>query len=337
MHGGICILGAGSWGTALAISLAEAGRQVTLWVRREELAQELRSLRKNEVYLKGILLPDTIRIVTRVKDAVSNSSMVVCAVPSQKVRALAESLDPWLSHKHLVVSVAKGVENGTLMLTSEVLSDVLKNVPRDNIGVVYGPSHAEEVARGLPATVVASAYGKETAASIQYAFMSSRLRVYVNSDIVGVQVGGSVKNVMAIAAGISDGVGFGDNAKAAIVTRGISEIRKLGVAMGGSPDTFSGLSGIGDLVVTCMSGLSRNRYLGEQVGKGRTIGEIQAEMNMVAEGVFTTQSIVALARNYRVEMPISEAVYAILFEGKKPLQAVSELMHREAKQEDWLA
>ena len=333
----IGIVGAGSWGTALAVSLALSGKETALWARRQELVDTMRSTQQNQPYLNGIQLPSTIHVSCDLEQVIASSSMVVFATPSQSVRHTAERAQPYITSQHRVVSVSKGIENETLLLTSEVLKDVLSDVPDNNIGVLYGPSHAEEVARKVPSTVVAAAYHRETARAIQDAFMAPWLRVYINTDIKGVQVGGSVKNVMAIAAGISDGVGFGDNTKAAIVTRGISEIRRLGVAMGGQSETFSGLSGIGDLVVTCMSGLSRNRYLGEQIGQGKTLREVQAEMKMVAEGVRTTQSVVALAKRYDVEMPITEAVYAILFEGVHPLDAVGGLMGRAAKEEEWIA
>ena len=336
MNERIGIIGAGSWGTALAISLAHNGRQVYLWARRSELVQEVQATRKNEVYLKDVSIPDSIQISANLEQVLESSSIVLFAVPSQSVRSVCDEARRYIKAYQRIVSVSKGIENNTLKLASEVLEDALPDIPKNNISVLYGPSHAEEVAKGIPSAVVVSSYERETAILIQQAFVSQRLRVYLNPDIVGVQVGGSVKNVMAIAAGISDGVGFGDNTKAAIVTRGISEIRRLGVAMGAEPATFSGLSGIGDLVVTCMSGLSRNRYLGEQIGMGRLMDEVIKEMKMVAEGVRTTQSVMALAEKYNVEMPITEAVYRILFQGRKPLEAVNDLMGREAKEEDWM-
>lgn len=336
MNERIGIIGAGSWGTALAVSLAVNGRRVSLWARREDLVNEIQHTRRNEVYLKEVHIPEAIRVTSHLEDVLLNHRILIFAVPSQSARSVSEQARPYIDKSQIIVSVAKGVENGTLKLASEVLADTLEAVPREKIGVLYGPSHAEEVARGIPSAIVASSYSQETAVEIQQAFLSSRLRVYVNPDMVGVQIGGSVKNVMAIAAGISDGVGFGDNTKAAIITRGMSEIKRLGVAMGAKPETFSGLSGIGDLVVTCMSGLSRNRYFGEQIGKGRLMGDIVDEMKMVAEGVRTTESIIALAQKFDVEMPISEAVYRILFEGKKPLEAVRDLMGRQAKEEEWI-
>ena len=332
----IVIIGAGSWGTALAISLARNGKAVCLWTRKEEAARIMRETRKNTAYLKEANLPASILITSDLEEALRGRSFVVLATPSQSIRKVVQSCVPYLEPAAEIVSTAKGIEINTLLLTTEVILDVVKDADTRKVGVLYGPSHAEEVALGMPTTVVASARTLEAARLIQEVFMSPQLRVYMNPDMRGVQIAGSVKNVLAIAAGISDGIGFGDNAKAAIVTRGLAEMRRLGVAMGGRPETFSGLAGIGDLVVTCMSGLSRNRYLGEQIGKGHTLNEIESEMNMVAEGVKTTQSVHALGEKYGVELPITEAVHAILFEGSKPLEAVSDLMGRSARFEDGL-
>jgi glycerol-3-phosphate dehydrogenase (NAD(P)+) len=249
---------------------------------------------------------------------------------------VAETLTPFTRPDVTVVSLAKGIENETLMTTTQVLGDVFTDVPEEQIGVLYGPSHAEEVAEGRPTTVVAAAPSEAAAEQIQSAFMTERLRVYVNADVMGVQIGGSAKNVLAIAAGIADGVGYGDNAKAALITRGLAEIRRLGLAMGARAETFSGLASIGDLVVTCMSQHSRNRHLGEQIGQGKTLDEVLDGMDMVAEGVRTTQSIHDLAQRYDLELPITEAVYAVLFEGERPRDMVRELMTRSAKREHWL-
>jgi glycerol-3-phosphate dehydrogenase (NAD(P)+) len=235
-----------------------------------------------------------------------------------------------------VVSLAKGIENETQQTMSQVLADELPDVSPQQIGVLYGPSHAEEVAQGRPTTVVAAAPTEPRAEWIQHAFMTERLRVYANTDVVGVEIGGSAKNVLAIAAGISDGVGYGDNAKAALVTRGLAEMRRLGLAMGAEVRTFAGLAGIGDLLVTCMSTHSRNRYFGEQVGQGRTLEEVETEMDMVAEGVRTTRAIRALAQRHGVEMPITDAVHSVLFEGERPDNVVDDLMTRSAKREHWL-
>jgi glycerol-3-phosphate dehydrogenase (NAD(P)+) len=330
------MLGAGSWGTALAITLAGSGHDVSLWVRRPESAAVMQQDRRNPSYLPEASIPESVRITSDLGEAVNGAGIWVFAIPSQSVRGVARQLQPYAQRDLTVVSVAKGIENGTLLTTTQVLGEVLDNVSSRRIGVLYGPSHAEEVVLGMPTTLVASAPDPDVACQIQDVFMTPRLRVYVNSDLIGVEIGGSVKNVLAIAAGISDGIGYGDNAKAALITRGMAEIQRLGMAMGADPATFSGLTGIGDVIVTCMSKLSRNRYVGEQIGRGRTLADVEAEMSMVAEGVRTTQSVCELARRYGIEMPIAEAVHAILFEGKKPQEAVHELMTREAKREDWL-
>ncbi|HMB92653.1 MAG TPA: NAD(P)H-dependent glycerol-3-phosphate dehydrogenase [Rhodothermales bacterium] len=332
----IAVFGAGSWGTALAISLVSARHDVTLWARRAEAAEAMQRNRHNPVYLPEASLPEQLKLTSDLEAAARNKDLWLIATPSHAVRELAERLLSYLHRDLIVVSVAKGIENDTLYTTSQVLAEVLEPLDAERIGVLYGPSHAEEVATGRPTTVVAAAPSIEVAEQIQSLFMTPELRVYVNDDVLGVEIGGSVKNVMAIAAGMSDGIGYGDNAKAAIITRGMAEIQRLGIAMGAQASTFSGLTGIGDLVVTCTSQHSRNRYLGEQIGQGKTLEEVQRDMKMVAEGVKTTASVYALAQKYHIEMPITEAVYAILFEGKKPKDAVLELMTRSAKQEDWL-
>lgn len=297
----------------------------------------MRESRRNPDYLPEAVLPDSISISSDLAASVDGADLWLIATPSQAVRSVAEQLEP-LSHPGLVVvSVAKGIENGTLLTTTCVLRDTLPRVPLSRLAVLYGPSHAEEIARRVPTAVVAAAYDRATAEYIQNVFMSPTLRVYVNDDVRGVEIAGSVKNILALGAGISDGVGFGDNAKAALITRGIAEIRRLGVAMGANPRTFAGLAGIGDLIVTCMSGLSRNRNLGEKIGRGMSLEQAEAEMTMVAEGVRTTASVHDLAKKLGVEMPITEAVYCILFRGKPPLEAVQDLMMRSAKNEDWLA
>ena len=332
----VAVIGAGSWGTALAISLAESGHDVRLWARREQAAERMRSERHNPSYLPDADIPEQIGISSDLDAVVADREFWVFATPSQAVRSVAERLAGQTPDGLIVVSVAKGIENTTLLTTTEVLAESLPTVPRGRIGVLYGPSHAEEVARHVPTTVVAAAHDVDVAEETQSLFMTTKLRVDVNQDVRGVEIAGSVKNVLAIAAGISDGVGFGDNAKAAILTRGMAEIRRLGVAMGADPLTFAGLAGIGDLVVTCMSGLSRNRHLGELIGKGMTLEEAEATMTMVAEGVRTTASVVELARRHDVEMPITFAVHSILFENKSPQEAVRDLMMRSAKREDWL-
>jgi len=334
----IAVLGAGSWGTALAYSLSVFGdHDVQLWARRPDLVNQIRHERRNLEYLPNTVLPERVRVTADVEEAVEGSRLVVFAMPSQAVRPVAGHLADRLDQDHTVVSVAKGIEVGTLMTTSQVLRDVLVAADHDKVGVLYGPSHAEEVGAGKPTTVVVAMPDDAAAHAAQDAFMTDRLRVYVNRDLIGTEIAGSVKNVMALAAGMGDGVGLGDNAKAALVTRGLAEMKRLGFALGAEPLTFSGLAGLGDLIVTCFSRHSRNRYFGEQIGKGRTLEEVEEEMKMVAEGVKTTLSVRELAQKHGVEMPITEAVHDILFHHLRPEDAVYELMTRAAKREDMLA
>lgn len=332
----ITLFGGGSWGTALSVHLASAGRDVTLWARRPEVVEEIRRTSHNPTYLPELLIPSSVYITTDLETAATASNLWGMAVPSQNLRKRAESLRPYADEDVRVVALSKGIENDTLLTMSQVLDDVFEEVPRRQVGVLYGPSHAEEVAEGRPTTVVAAAPDETEARHIQRRFMTERLRVYLNTDVLGVEIGGSAKNVLAIAAGISDGVGYGDNAKAALVTRGLAEMQRLGRALGANPQTFSGLAGIGDLVVTCMSEHSRNRYLGEQIASGHSVDEVLGDMEMVAEGVRTTRSVYHLAQQHGVEMPITSAVHAILFDGKKPSQMVKRLMTRSAKPENWM-
>ena len=328
----IAVLGAGSWGTALAVNLAQNGHAVSLWARRPEAAAAIRQSRRTE-YLPHAEVPATVAVTSELQEAVGGAAVWLIAVPSQSVREVVAPLAAEVTGRTTIVSVAKGIETGTLLTTSGVLRDVLPAADPARVGVLYGPSHAEEVALGHPTSVVASLPGAEVAARVQALFMSPALRVYTNPDLVGVEIGGSVKNVMAIAAGISDGLGLGDNAKAALVTRGLAEITRLGLAMGADAHTFAGLAGLGDLVVTCFSQHSRNRAFGERVGRGETRDEALHASRMVVEGVQTTVSVRELARRHGVEMPITEAVHAILFEGLPPAAAVSHLMERDPKLE----
>ena len=310
---------------------------MTLWVRRPEMAEAMRRTSFNPQYLRSLPIPSSVQITSDLEAAASASDLWGLAIPSQNLRERADALRPHAHSDVRMVALSKGIENGTLMTMSQVLGDVMEGVVApDQVGVLYGPSHAEEVAEGRPTTLVAAAPVEGEARRIQQAFMTERLRVYVNTDVVGVEIGGSAKNVLAIAAGIGDGVGYGDNAKAALVTRGIAEIRRLGQALGADADTFSGLSGIGDLVVTCMSEHSRNRKLGEQIGEGHSLEEVLDQMEMIAEGVRTTKSLYELARRHDIEMPITEAVYAVLFEDRRPAEMVKRLMTRSAKREHWL-
>jgi len=329
----VTVLGAGSWGTTLALVLLENGHDVNLWTYKPAQAELMRQKRENPDFLPGIDLPPQLDIMTDIEKASRNRDLIVAAVPSQFLRSVIEKIADLDLGETVICNVAKGVENNTLMTMSEVLLDVLKHEKKENIAILSGPSHAEEVCRKMPTAIVSAAYKMKAAKVVQNAFMTPYFRVYVNEDIRGVELGGAIKNIIAVGAGISDGAGFGDNTKAAIMTRGVYEITRLGVKMGAQPRTFAGLSGIGDLIVTCMSRHSRNRYVGEQIGKGRKLEEILKEMLMVAEGVASTKSVRDLSRKHRIEMPIVESVYEMLFENKDPHKATVELMTRDAKGE----
>ncbi len=331
----IAVLGAGSWGTTLAVLLANKGHEVALWAHRSEFARALEAERENRRYLKGILFPPSLHAVADLHDAVRDAAMIVMAVPSQSLRQAASALSEVPMDDKVVVNVSKGIELGSGKRMSEVLLEALPGLDPSRLAVLYGPSHAEEVAREQPTTVVACSSSEATARLVQEAFHTRVFRVYLNTDLVGVEVAGSVKNIIAIAAGISDGLGFGDNAKAAIITRGLAEISRLSLRLGADPVTMSGLSGIGDLVVTCLSKHSRNRYVGEQIGKGRTLDDVIGEMSMIAEGVLTSKAVYELSTRLGVEMPITRAVYEMLFEGKPAQQAILDLMDREPKPENY--
>ncbi|MEX0601737.1 MAG: NAD(P)H-dependent glycerol-3-phosphate dehydrogenase [Bacteroidota bacterium] len=327
------VLGAGSWGTTLALVLLENGHDVNLWTYKPEQAEIMRDTRENPSFLPGVTLPDELRILTDSEEAAADRELIVAAVPSQFLRSVIQRIAHLDLENTIVCNVAKGIENSTLMTMSEVLLDVLEHERKENISILSGPSHAEEVWRRIPTALVSASYRMKTAKIVQDAFMNKYMRVYVNEDIRGVELGGAIKNVIAVAAGISDGAGFGDNTKAAIMTRGVYEITRLGVKLGAQPRTFAGLSGIGDLIVTCMSRHSRNRYVGEQIGKGRKLNTVLKEMVMVAEGVASCKSVRDLARKHKVEMPIVSAVYEILYENKDPRVATEELMTRDVKGE----
>ena len=331
----LAILGAGSFGTALAIAAANGGTPVTLWARREDAAEAMRQTRVNEAYLDDATIPDSVRITADLDEVLDTSRLWLYCTPAQTTRALAEITRARLRPEVFAFCASKGIEVGSLMTMSQVLQDVL-GLPNEHVGVLYGPSHAEEVAQGIPTALVAASENETAAHAFREAFMSQRLRVYVNDDVRGVEIAGSVKNVMAIASGMSDGLGGGDNTKAALITRGMAEIMRLGLALGARPMTFSGLAGIGDLVVTCMSRHSRNRKLGEMMGQGYSLQDALDTMTMVAEGVPTTQSVHELATREGVEMPISEAVYKVLFQTLNPLIGLAELMARAPKHEDYL-
>ncbi len=327
----VTVLGAGGWGTALAILLHGNGYQVRLWEYFQDRAEELRKNRHNKIFLPGIDIPRDILITHLQKDALEGSELVVFALPSHLMRPLAAGAAPLMRTGILSVNVAKGLERKTLKRMSQVLEEELpEGTP---IVTLSGPSHAEEVSRGIPTAVVASSRSESHSCQVQTAFMSPSFRVYTNDDLVGVELAGSLKNIIAIAVGICDGLGYGDNTKGALITRGLAEISRLGQALGARQETFAGLSGMGDLITTCASRHSRNRYVGEQIGRGRSLQEVLDSMEMVAEGVNTTDSGWALARRTGVEMPITEQVYGVLFERKDPRKAVNDLMTRGPKSE----
>ncbi len=330
----VAILGAGSFGTTLALVLNQNKHQVTCWSYEKKTVDEIKSKGTNEKFLPGVDIPKTIHVTTSLEETVTNAEVVVIAIPSQVVREVLGKMSEYYPVSAIWITVAKGIENGSLLRVSSVINQKL-NIDPTRIVALSGPSHAEEVSREVPTAVVSASISIKTAESIQKLFMTPYFRVYASSDIIGVELGGALKNIIALAAGICDGAGFGDNTKAALITRGLVEINRIGVKMGANANTFAGLSGMGDLVVTCMSRHSRNRYVGEQIGKGRSLDDILNEMAMVAEGVKTTKSAYELSKKENVEMPITEQVYQTLFENKSPVKAMRDLMTRESKIEDW--
>ncbi len=320
------ILGAGSWGTAIAILLANNGHKVTLWSILESEVEMLRTQREHVDKLPGVKFPDNIVVTSDLGEACTDQDVIVCAVASPYVRSTAKLAAPHIKEGQIVVNVAKGIEESTLETLSDILNDEIKGA---DIAVLSGPSHAEEVSHGIPTTVVVGAKTKETAHIIQDIFMNDCFRVYISPDIIGIELGGSIKNVIALAAGVADGLGFGDNTKAALMTRGIAEIGRLGIAMGGKIETFSGLSGVGDLIVTCTSKHSRNRNAGYLIGKGYTMQEAMDEVKQVVEGVYSAKAAYALSQKYNVSMPIVEQINCVLFQDKPAKEAVEDLLTRD--------
>ncbi len=321
----VSVIGSGSWGTALSVLLSNNGHEVVLWSRIKEKAEKIASDRENKEYLPGIILSDNIK-VTYIDDDIENSDLVILSVPSKAVRETMRRFLNYFSENQIIVNVAKGIEEGSLLRLSQIISEV---APFCRVAVLSGPSHAEEVGKGMVTACVASSESIEVAEVVQKMFMSPVFRVYTNTDIIGVEIGGALKNLIALAAGISDGVGFGDNSKAALMTRGIVEISRLGVAMGGKAETFSGLSGIGDLIVTCTSRHSRNRMAGVLLGQGKSLEETLREVHMVVEGVNTAKAAYDLSVKYNVNMPITKEIYDVLFFGQDTKQAVVNLMTRD--------
>ncbi len=329
----VTLLGAGSWGTALSVLLNENNHEVRMWEFFPELADELINQRENVRMLPGIAIPESILITNDLASALDDTEVVVFVVPTTAVRTTARAAAPHIADDPLVVNTGKGIEQGTTMRISEILDEELGDRITGHTVTLSGPSHAEEVSRKIPTTVVAASPDMDAARMTQMVFNTETFRVYTNSDQLGVELAGSLKNVIAVAAGVLDGLGFGDNTKGALMTRGLAEISRLGVELGADPLTFAGLSGMGDLITTCISRHSRNRHLGEEIGRGRTLDEALAGMVMVAEGVNMIRSAHELAVKTGVEMPITTAMFEVLFEQKKPQQAVLELMTRELKPE----
>jgi glycerol-3-phosphate dehydrogenase (NAD(P)+) len=322
------IIGAGSWGIALAVLLNGNGHKVTVWSALPDEIDMLSKEREHKQKLPGVKLPESIDFSKDLESSVKNNELLVLAVPSPFVRSTAAKMKQFVNDGQVIVSVAKGIEEETLMTLSEVIK---QEIPQAVVSVLCGPSHAEEVGRGIPTTIVAGARKRKVAELVQNTFMNERFRVYTSPDVLGMEVGSALKNVVALAAGIADGLGYGDNTKAALITRGIAEITRLGTAMGGKFETFAGLTGIGDLIVTCASMHSRNRRAGILIGQGKTMKEAMDEVKMVVEGVYSAKAAVALSKKYNVELPIIEQVNLVLFNDKPASEAVRDLMIRDKK------
>ena len=325
------VLGAGSWGTALSLMLYKNGHDVTVWSIDKKEVEMLQNEREHKSKLPNVKLPKDMTFTNDLEEGMKDKDFLVLAVPSIFTRSTARSMKPFIKSGQKVVNVAKGIEENTLMTLSEQIEEEL---PEADVAVLSGPSHAEEVGRGLPTTCVVGAKTKETAEYLQQAFMNDFFRVYISPDILGIEVGGALKNVIALAAGIADGLGYGDNTKAALITRGIAEITRLGVKMGGRTETFSGLTGIGDLIVTCASMHSRNRRAGILIGQGKSMQEAMDEVQMIVEGVYSAKAGLALAKKYNESMPIIEQINQVLFDDKSPSDAVHELMLRTGRMEN---
>jgi len=325
----VAVIGAGSWGTTLASLLSKKGYDVSLWVYEKDLAEEIERTRLNKLYLPDIRLPENIMVSHRVDEVVNKARYVLNVVPAQYTRAVFKEISPYLSNGSAIISASKGIERGTLM----TISSVLKELTGHEVAALSGPSFAKEVIKNLPTAVTLATENRNTGFLLQELFNTNTFRVYTHNDILGVEIGGALKNVIAIAAGISDSLGLGNNARASLITRGLAEITRLGVAMGAEEKTFAGLSGLGDLVLTCTSVLSRNYSLGIKLGQGMKLKDILEQTVSVVEGVETAESAFELSNKYNVEMPIVEQVYKIINEGKDPVLAVSDLMSRSMKPE----
>lgn len=327
----ISVIGAGSWGTAISKLLSTNGHEVTVWSIMEDEIRMLQEEREHKSKLPGVKLPENIEFTTDLEASVKGRDLLVLAVPSPFTRSTAHKMAAYVEPGQVIVNVAKGIEESTLMILTDIIE---QEIPQANAAVLSGPSHAEEVGRGIPTTVVAGAKDRKTAELIQNIFMNKVFRVYTSPDMLGIELGGALKNVIALAAGAADGLGCGDNTKAALITRGIAEMSRLGVAMGGRIETFNGLTGIGDLIVTCASVHSRNRKAGFLIGQGKTMQEAMDEVKMVVEGVYSAKAAMTLSRKYHISMPIVEEVNAVLFEDKPAKEALADLMLRDKKIEN---
>ncbi|MEA3362745.1 MAG: NAD(P)H-dependent glycerol-3-phosphate dehydrogenase [Thermodesulfobacteriota bacterium] len=329
----IAVIGAGSWGTTLANLLTKKGYPVTLWCYEEDLSERIKQSKINDLYLPGITLSENLQITSLLKSAVSEKELLLFVTPSQVTRQVLQQALPDLSPQALIVSASKGIENDSLMLLSQVFEELLPDSMHRQLGFLSGPSFAKEVSYGMPTAVVAAAKDLTVAEEVQKIFSTETFRVYTHGDIIGVELGGAMKNVIALAAGVADGLGFGHNTRAALITRGLAEMTRLGMRLGGAAETFAGLAGMGDLVLTCTGDLSRNRSVGLELGKGYKLKEVLAGMQMVAEGVKTTLSAYQLAEKLGVDVPIIEQMYLVLYQDKDPRQAVTDLMTRDLKAE----
>ena len=324
----IGVIGGGSWGTSLAILLSKKGFEVDMWLRNQKQIEDILAKRENKKYLPGIKIPDDLNICDNLELTIKDKDIILLSVSSHGIREILLNSRNHIENNQIIVNVAKGIENYTLMKVSEIVSEIL---PNNKYAILSGPSHAEEVARDIPTTIVAASVDKDVAEYVQDIFMTSYFRVYTNPDVVGVELGGSLKNIIALAAGISDGLGYGDNTKAALMTRGLFEIARLGEQMGANINTFSGLSGVGDLIVTCTSMLSRNRRAGILLGKGKSVEEAIEGVGMVVEGIKTTKSAYQLAKRFEIDMPITNELYGVLYEDKSVEESVLNLMGRDKK------
>lgn len=328
----VAVLGAGSWGTALSIVLADNHHEVKLWTHREDQAEEINATHLNKKYLDAPI-PETIQAYCSLREAVQNVDAVVLVVPTKAVREVCRKLDGMMPRDAVLIHATKGIEPGTLKRVSEMISDEMKRYAYEDIVVLSGPSHAEEVGKRQPTTVTVSSLHMTKAEFAQNLFINENFRVYTSSDLVGIELGGALKNIIALGAGISDGLGYGDNAKAALITRGLAEITRLGASLGANPLTFLGLPGVGDLIVTCTSVHSRNWRAGNMIGKGMQLDDVLEQMGMVVEGVRTAKAAHQLASAQKVEMPIANGLYQVLFEGKQPENVVEQLMKRTKREE----